>query len=128
MLVLQELLDHLEGMLSNEAVEVSGGQSIVEVKPQVGARLGLAACAGAWQILQGAVLPWTQASSCCATHLSKNRIQEACQVSAPPVRTTAPEDPMPWLSLDCCPLLIKAASSALCMPHRLALHAAAGSS
>ena len=40
MLVLQELLDHLEGMLSNEAVEVSGGQSIVEVKPQVGAKLG----------------------------------------------------------------------------------------
>ena len=40
MLVLQELLDHLEGMLSNQAVEVSGGQSIVEVKPQVGAKLG----------------------------------------------------------------------------------------
>lgn len=38
--MLQELLDHLEGMLSNEAVEVSGGQSIVEVKPQVGANLG----------------------------------------------------------------------------------------
>lgn len=32
---LQELLDHLEGMLSNEPVEVSSGQAIVEVKPQV---------------------------------------------------------------------------------------------
>ena len=34
--VLQELLDHLEGMLSNEAVVVTVGQAIVEVKPQVG--------------------------------------------------------------------------------------------
>ncbi len=59
--MLQELLDHLEGMLSNEAVEVSGGQSIVEVKPQVGANLGPA---GPWQHLQGALLPCTQASSC----------------------------------------------------------------
>lgn len=33
---MQELLDHLEGMLSNEPVEVSSGQAIVEVKPQVG--------------------------------------------------------------------------------------------
>lgn len=33
--VLQELLDHLEGMLSNEAVVVTVGQAIVEVKPQV---------------------------------------------------------------------------------------------
>lgn len=33
---LQELLDHLEGMLSNEAVVVTVGQAIVEVKPQVG--------------------------------------------------------------------------------------------
>ena len=32
----QELLDHLEGMLSNEAVVVTVGQAIVEVKPQVG--------------------------------------------------------------------------------------------
>lgn len=32
---LQELLDHLEGMLSNEAVIVTVGQAIVEVKPQV---------------------------------------------------------------------------------------------
>jgi len=32
---LQELLDHLEGMLSNEAVVVTVGQAIVEVKPQV---------------------------------------------------------------------------------------------
>ncbi|KAK9815725.1 hypothetical protein WJX72_008591 [[Myrmecia] bisecta] len=30
----KELLDHLEGVLSNEPVEVSSGQSIVEVKPQ----------------------------------------------------------------------------------------------
>lgn len=30
----KELLDHLEGMLSNEPVEVSSGQAIVEVKPQ----------------------------------------------------------------------------------------------
>ncbi len=35
MLCLQELLDHLEGMLSNEAVVVTVGQAIVEVKPQV---------------------------------------------------------------------------------------------
>ena len=30
----KELLDHLEGVLSNEPVEVISGQSIVEVKPQ----------------------------------------------------------------------------------------------
>lgn len=32
----KELLDHLEGVLANEPVEVISGQSIVEVKPQVG--------------------------------------------------------------------------------------------
>lgn len=32
---MQELLDHLESMLSNEAVIVTVGQAIVEVKPQV---------------------------------------------------------------------------------------------
>ena len=31
----KELLDHLEGVLANEPVEVISGQSIVEVKPQV---------------------------------------------------------------------------------------------
>ena len=30
----KELLDHLEGVLANEPVEVVPGQSIVEVKPQ----------------------------------------------------------------------------------------------
>jgi Trehalose-phosphatase len=34
----KELLDHLEGVLANEPVEVISGQSIVEVKPQVGRR------------------------------------------------------------------------------------------
>jgi trehalose 6-phosphate synthase/phosphatase len=32
----KELLDHLEGVLSNEPVEVVSGAAIVEVKPQVG--------------------------------------------------------------------------------------------
>ena len=36
---LQELLDHLEGMLSNEAVVVTVGQAIVEVKPQASAEM-----------------------------------------------------------------------------------------
>lgn len=31
----KELLDHLEGVLSNQPVEVASGQAIVEVKPQV---------------------------------------------------------------------------------------------
>ena len=31
----KELLDHLEGVLSNEPVEVISGQAIVEVKPTV---------------------------------------------------------------------------------------------
>ena len=31
----KELLDHLEGVLSNEPVEVISGQAIVEVKPAV---------------------------------------------------------------------------------------------
>lgn len=42
---LQELLDHLEGMLSNEAVVVTVGQAIVEVKPQVGDTLMHFCCA-----------------------------------------------------------------------------------
>ena len=42
---LQELLDHLEGMLSNEAVVVTVGQAIVEVKPQVGDVLTHSRCA-----------------------------------------------------------------------------------
>ena len=42
---LQELLDHLEGMLSNEAVVVTVGQAIVEVKPQVGDTLMHSRCA-----------------------------------------------------------------------------------
>jgi trehalose 6-phosphate synthase/phosphatase len=30
----KELLDHLEGVLSNEPVEIVGGSSAVEIKPQ----------------------------------------------------------------------------------------------
>lgn len=49
--VLQELLDHLEGMLSNEAVVVTVGQAIVEVKPQVGQIVAvLLHCTRSWRV------------------------------------------------------------------------------
>ena len=52
----KELLDHLEGVLANEPVEVISGQSIVEVKPQVGG---------------GKLLAWDRVAEDlkCATHL-----------------------------------------------------------
>lgn len=69
----KELLDHLEGVLANEPVEVVPGQSIVEVKPQARAAAAATNLASAGRCCCWLLLAAAAAASAAATEAARLR-------------------------------------------------------